>query len=261
MFNLVFKIMKKYLNFILKLDLYTNEKFDENSKSIDVVRFYNQCKLDPIFFFENCIDSDIKINDSIKRFIDSFINKKTLVIYNQRAIGLTTGYLILTTWLLTFYPAYRMAIILPSNIHIHNFKNRLFKFLESVKYSHMKQNFIFYNGENVIKITENLSECKLITNPSHLYGEQPVNSIFVDNAEMFSHTEDLFKSFYMNELLEYCNEKDCNKDQQYSPHGVVISSSFGNHSNMKNIDFLNVMFDNHKKYGFEEYLALKMSDK
>lgn len=269
MFKLAFKIMKKYLNFIFKLDLYTDENFyikesnlsNLSSHNIENEIIYNRCKRDPIYFFENCVDSNIKINDCIKQFIDSFINKKTLVVHNQRAIGLTTGYLILTTWLLTFYPCYKMAIILPSNIHVHNFKISLFKFLESIKYKNMKQSFTYYNGENVIKITENLSECKLITNLNHLYGEMPVNTIFVDNAEMFNHTEELFKSFYMNELLEYCNEKDFNKEHPYIPHGVVLSSSFGNRSNIKNIDFLNFIFDNHKKYGFEEYLTLKMSDK
>lgn len=264
MFNIVSRIIKKYLKFIFKTNLYTEEDFGLNFyKNMNETAFYYRCANDPIFFFENCINSDIKINEQVKLFIDSFINKQTLVVYNQRAIGMTTGYLILTTWLLTFYPSYNILIIFPTNIHIHNFKTRLLNLLDSVTHKKMKHGYIYFKLKNTIEIPDNLSQCKLTTLNSNeeFYGINTLNTIFVDNAEMNPKIENLFKLFVVNELLEYCKSNNSTTDTPYTPNGFVISSSFGNFSHKNSVDYAHYIFDNYKRFGFEDYLTLKISDK
>jgi hypothetical protein len=254
MFKIVFKIMKKYFSFIFKMDLYTNEDFEINFQK-EETSFYQRCKSDPIFFFENCVSSDIVINEYVKRFVDSFINKKSLVVYNNRSIGVTTGYLILTLWLLTFYPSYNITIILPTNIHVHNFRNRLLNLFESVNI--FKQKYTFFKENNIIEISDNLSKCKLITNLKRNYDAQPVNTVFIDNAEMIPDAEEMFRSFFINELLSYC--KDSEMEIPYSPCGLVVSSSFSGYTDKKSFEFIRNLFDNYKLYGFEESLKLTVN--
>lgn len=253
MFKIVFNIMKKYLTFIFKNELYTDEDFDINFQK-EETSFYQCCKNDPIFFFEHCVSSDIVINEYVKRFVDSFINKKTLVVHNNRSIGVTTGYLILTLWLLTFYPSYNITIILPTNIHIYNFRNRLLNLFDSVHT--FKSKYTFFKENNIIEISDNLSKCKLITNLRNEYDSAPVNTVFVDNAEMIPNVEEIFKSFFINELLSYCNDKDSEIETPYSPCGLVISTSFSGYTNKSSFEFIRNLFDNHKKYGFEESIKL-----
>lgn len=115
----MFKLLKKYINFILKNDLKDSSKnYNTYNKDIEL---YELCSRDPIEFMNKYFQDNMLIKLSLldmttKQLIalDSFVNKKKIIVKSKDDVSMFKVQIILTAWLMIFYPNTKIGVIVPN---------------------------------------------------------------------------------------------------------------------------------------------------
>lgn len=95
----------------------TTEQFEK------LKRLIIQFKNDPIKFIETLLiptdlDAPIKLYEKQKQLVKLFLEKHFVIVNSSRQVGKTTAVAALMTWLLIFFPKYRIAVISKDGDHV-----------------------------------------------------------------------------------------------------------------------------------------------
>lgn len=239
----MFKLIKKYIDFIFKTDLKNHDKDYRNyCNDIDL---YERCSRDPIMFMKKYFQDNMLINISLLDMdhlqllvLDSFVNKQKIIVKAKNYNTMTQVQIILTAWLMIFYPETKIGVIVPNQILAKKYISDLQNAFNYIKREYYGDAFFEVTAQS-ITLTNN-SHCNVKSSRdidlNGLFRGITLDCIFYNDVNRLQCVEeiyDLFKTQYNPEYVFMFNTDSKEMPYHINPKSNVwFDTKFNSNSDL-----------------------------
>lgn len=200
------------------------------NNEVEKAIFYTECKKDPIFFAENCVNLPeaggnvlVKLYEPQKKILIDFLKSHYLIFLKSRQTGISFVSQVLCAWLVLFYPNYIIGVISRSGAEASDFVRKVIGILDSIPYDFIRpnnyseknmQNFKLNNGSRCV------SQAVSLQSPENVFRGLALTTLIFDEAAFVKNSTKAWTAVAPS--LSKTHEVAANKN---IPYGSIILST------------------------------------